>query len=422
MARKSMSLGRPFDRLFGSSLASHISDGLLATSAPLLATTLTKDPILIAGLSALVMLPWLLFGIPIGGLLDRIDRRKALAAAAIIKLSSAAALSVAIATGSIHIWMLYVASFLIGTAEVVSDTAIQSMLPQLVKHEQIEKANSRLNIAHTILGNFIGTPLGGLLYAVAIWIPFAMNSLGFAIAAALVLLIPTAIKAEWNKAMIPPEREPSTFWQDVKFGVKYLYEDKVLLRLVITTASIGFLFNVSTSTAILYLLDVLKMPAAWFGIIMAIEGVASILGSIHAPKLSKRFGRSRMLAISILFCCVATGAAGYVPNIWVFVPISMIFQYLISIWNILLMSTYHDMIPNHLFGRIHGTRRTLVWGLMPIGALIGGAIAQIDLRTPYLATLIIGTAIALFSFKFLKNLPQKKEEFLAEDNSALTIE
>jgi MFS family permease len=414
-----MSLGKSFDRLFQSTLASHISDGLLAASGPLLAATLTRDPILIAGIAALNMLPWLLFGIPIGGLLDRINRRQAMAASAVIKLGSAAAISLAIATGTMNIWVLYIAIFLIGIADVVADTAMQSMLPQLLKPEQIETANSRFNIAQTILGNFIGTPVGGLLYAVAIWIPFAANSLGYAIAAALLVVIPLKVRADWDSAMISKEKTITKFSEDVKFGIKFLLSHKVMLRLVITTAIISLCFSASSATFILFLLDVLKMPEEWFGFILAIEGIAAILGSLHAPWLSKKFGRSRVLAWALIGSCLATGLIAFVPNLGSLIPLMLAFQYLIAVWNILLMSTYHELIPNHLFGRIHGTRRTLVWGILPIGALIGGAVASVDLRAPFLITLTLGLGLAVISWKFINRLPQKQH--LTEDDGASAV-
>lgn len=419
MARKSLSLGKSFDRLFGSALASHISDGLLATSAPLLATTLTKDPILIAGLSALVMLPWLLFGIPIGGLLDRVNRRYALAASSIVKLASAAGISLAIATGTVNIWMLYIASFLIGISEVFADTAMQSMLPQLLKPNQIETANSRLNIAQTVLGNFIGTPLGGLLYAVAIWIPFALNGLGFAVGAALVLLIPLKVKIDWDNSMMHEAKAKSKFSEDIKFGIKYLWEHKVMLRLVLTTTAIALLYSASTSTLILFLLNVHHMPAALFGVILTIQGIGSILGSMHAPAVSSRFGRPKVLAVSLVSSTFLLGVIGYLPNlIWIAI-FGFLHQYAISFWNILLMSTYHELIPNHLFGRIHGTRRTLVWGMMPVGSLLGGWIATYDLRAPFLLTLVIGTVVAVTAVPFLVSLPVKQK--LAEDDGASAV-
>ena len=69
------SLGPAFNRLWGASLTTNLADGVLSAAAPLLAITLTKNPVLISVLSALAMLPWLFFAIPIGVIVDRVDRR-----------------------------------------------------------------------------------------------------------------------------------------------------------------------------------------------------------------------------------------------------------------------------------------------------------------------------------------------------------
>jgi len=364
--------------------------------------------------AAISMLPWLLFGIPIGGLLDRVNRRVAMAASSVVKLSSAAIIALAIATGVMNIWILFVATLLIGIADVVADTAMQSMLPQLLKSHQIETANSRLNIAQTVLGTFIGTPLGGLLYAAAIWIPFAFNSLGYAIAAALLLFIPVQVHSDWNNAMIQVDKGKSTFTEDIKFGIKYLLNHKMMLRLVITTAIVAFLYSASTSTFVLFLLNVLKMPEAWFGVILTVEGIGGILGSLHAPWLSRKLTRPRALAMAIVLSTLFLGVIGFLPNLYLLVIFGFLHQYMIAVWNILLMSTYHEIIPNQLFGRIHGTRRTLVWGLMPVGSLLGGYIAGFDLRAPFLLTLVIGMIVVVTAVPFLLRLPQAQS--LTEDD------
>ena len=183
-------LGNNFNRLWSASLASNFADGILKTAAPLLAATLTQDPFLISIMAALVMLPWLFFAIPVGAMVDRVDRRLALAIANSARFLVAAALATSVALGSVTIWWLFLAAFLIGIAEVVYDTTTQSMIPQMVPHSKMDRANSRLQSAEILVANFVGAPISGVLYAVAIVIPFAVNSAGILIAIVLVLLIP----------------------------------------------------------------------------------------------------------------------------------------------------------------------------------------------------------------------------------------
>ena len=99
-------------------------------------------------------------------------------------------------------------------------------------------------------------------------------------------------------------------------------------------------------------------------------------------------------------------AQGFSPNIYVFVALATFGGFAISQWNILLMATYQSVIPNELYGRIHGTRRTVVWGMMPLGSLLGGVLANYGLRTPMYVGGAIASTLALASFSFLLNIAE----------------
>jgi MFS family permease len=393
------SLGPAFNRMWGASLLSNLADGVLIAAAPLLAVSLTKNPVLISVISALVMLPWLLFAIPIGAIVDRVDRRFLLAGANATRFVIAALIALSIATQTITIYWLFLATFLIGICEVTADTTTQSLIPQILDKSQFEKGNSRLQVSETVVQGFIGTPLSGFLYAIAIYIPFIANSLGFLVAAVLAASIPAKFLQDIrNEAS---EKVKPDFLAEMKFGIGYLYNEKALLRLVLTTASIGLCYSMSTSTIVLFILQELKLTPSLFGLVLAIQSSGAILGALAAPKLSSAFGRSRVMAICIFLSSLIILLQGLAPNIYVFISLATIASFTVTNWNILLMSTYQSVIPGHLFGRIHGTRRTLVWGLMPFGSLLGGFIANGGLRLPLLIGGAIATVIALLSFRFL---------------------
>ena len=393
------SLGPAFNRMWGSSLLSNLADGVLLVAAPLLAVTLTKSPVLISAISALVMLPWLLFAIPIGALVDRFDRRFLLAGANAIRFVVAALIALSIATNTITIYLLLIATFLIGICEVIADTTSQSLIPQILDKSQFERGNSRLQISETVIQGFVGTPISGFLYAVAIYLPFVINSLGFLIAAALAASIPVKFLQDIRSEENAEKR--SNFIGEMKFGIQYLFNDKQLLRLVVTTASIGLCYSMAMSTIILFILNELNLKPSLFGLALTIQGSGAILGALLAPKLSTKFGRSRVMAVCIFLSSLLMLLQGLSPNIYIFIALATIASFTISNWNILLMATYQSVIPAHLFGRIHGTRRTLVWGLMPFGSLLGGFIAKGGLRLPLLIGGAIATVIALLSLKFL---------------------
>ena len=396
-------LGPAFNRLFSASVISNLSDGLLAVAAPLLAISLTKDPVLISMLSAFVMLPWLLFAIPIGLIVDRSDKRLLVTLTNSIRFITAGLVALAISTDTITIYWLLLATFLIGTCEVATDTAAQSLIPVILEKKNFEKANSRMNIAETVIQNFIGAPLSGFLYATAIVLPFILNSLGFLIAAIFVFMIPAHLISQ-GSSVETTVVEKKSFISEIKFGLNYLWNDRPLRRLVATTTSLGLFYSLSTSTLILFITEILEVQAKYFGVLMAGARSGGVLGGILTPVLSKKFGRGAVLAVAIFISSITVLFQGLSPNVWVFGVIGFISTFSITNWNILLMSCYQVLIPAELYGRIHGARRTFVWGVMPIGALLGGVIAQSGLRLPLIVGGIATTLISLSAFTFVYRL------------------
>jgi len=396
-------LGPAFNRLFSASVISNLSDGLLAVAAPLLAISLTKDPVLISLLSAFVMLPWLLFAIPIGLIVDRVDKRLLVTFTNSIRFVFAGLVALAISTDFITIYWLLLAAFVIGTCEVAADTAAQSLIPVILEKKNFEKANSRLNIAQTVIQNFVGAPLSGFLYASAIVLPFILNSLGFLIAAIFVFMIPAHLISHSASAAVTDTAKKS-FIGDIKFGLNYLWNDRPLRRLVATTTSLGFFYSLSTSTVILFVTETLEIPTQYFGVLMASAGSGGVLGAVLTPRLSKRFGRGAVLAVAIFISSITVLFQGLAPNYWVYGVIGFISSFTITNWNILLMSCYQVLIPSELYGRIHGARRTFVWGVMPIGAFLGGVIAHAGLRLPLIVGGIATTLISLSAFTFIYHL------------------
>lgn len=400
-------MGPAFNRMWAASIVSNLADGVLGAAAPLLAIALTDNTVLISSLGAMVMLPWLLFAIPIGALVDRLDRRFILAGSNAIRAAIIGVVALGVATHHVTIYWLIAASFIIGVCEVAADTTSQSLIPQLLQKENFEKGNSRLSISETVVQGFIGSPLSGVLYAIAIYLPFFFNSLGYVVSALLALSIP--IKYLQDVRTENAEKEKKNFVQDMKFGIHYLYNHKVLRRLVVTTSVIGVCYSMGTSTMVLFLVEELNMPKPLFGVILTIQGLGAIAGSIVAPKASTKFGRSTMMTFGIFFSSLVLLGQGFSPNLFVFVALATFGAFTISQWNILLMATYQTVIPNELYGRIHGTRRTIVWGMMPFGSLIGGVLAHYSLRLPMYVGGVIATLIAGFSVKFLLRIGDQAE-------------
>ena len=159
-----------------------------------------------------------------------------------------------------------------------------------------------------------------------------------------------------------------------------------------------------TATIVLFMVRELNLPEPLFGLVLTIQGIGGLVGAVVAPHASNRFGRARVMTFGIFSSSLLLLIQGFSPNIYLFVGLAAFGAFTISQWNILLMSTYQTVIPNEIYGRIHGTRRTLVWGMMPIGSVLGGLLATTGLRTPLYVGGSIATVIALFSIKFMLSI------------------
>ena len=400
---KSVPLGHDFSRIWSASLITNLVDGVLRLAAPLLAVSLTEDPILIGALTALGLLPWLFFAIPIGAIVDRVDRRKALVLGNSLRAVIALFIAFAVSQDFINIWLLLIAVFFFGICEVLVDTTAQAVLPQILDKSNYERGNSRLQISEVIVSQFAGAPLSGLLYAVSIALPFFFSTTGFILAGLLILLFPFEREINVRKEGDAGQAKLG-LKGDIKFALNYLYQDKQIFSIVVITTLLGFFYSLSNAIAPLFILKELNVSPALFGVVLAIQGVGALAGSIAAPMVSKYLGRGKALAINVFFASLLVIFIGLSPNAYFFVAVSVLIGFTISVWNILLMSLYQSLIPPELYGRIHGARRTIVWGLMPIGALLGGVIARGGLRLPFLIGGSIATLIAFFSYKHIKRI------------------
>jgi len=412
---QSVPLGHDFSRIWSASLITNLVDGVLRLAAPLLAVSLTEDPILIVALSALGLLPWLFFAIPIGAIVDRVDRRQALVLGNSLRAVIALFIAFAVSQGFINIWLLLISVFFFGICEVLVDTTSQAVLPQILDKSNYERGNSRLQISEVIVSQFAGAPLSGLLYAVSIALPFFFSTTGFILAGLLILLFPFERAINVRKEGDTGQAKLG-LKGDIKFALNYLYQDKQIFSIVVITTLLGFFYSLSNAIAPLFILKELNVSPALFGVVLAIQGVGALAGSIAAPMVSKYLGRGKALAINVFFASLLVIFIGLSPNAYFFVAVSVLIGFTISVWNILLMSLYQSIIPPELYGRIHGARRTIVWGLMPIGALLGGVIARGGLRLPFLIGGSIATLIAFFSYKHIKRIgdlsaeiPDKKD-------------
>jgi MFS family permease len=200
-------LGKEYAKLIAARTVSNLGDGMTLVAGPLLAAALTREPLLIAGLALAQRLPWLLFALVSGALVDRLDRRRLMAAVDTLRSAAVSFLGVAVLFDFAGLTLMYTVFFFVGTAETLFDTASVSVLPAVVPKEDLQKANGRLYSAQILANNMAGPPLGGFLFASAAALPFLLDAATFAAAAALVLTLRGSFRvrpAETAEVALPP--------------------------------------------------------------------------------------------------------------------------------------------------------------------------------------------------------------------------
>ena len=388
-------------------VSSSLGDGIAKVAAPLLAARLTDDPLLVSGIAAVSMLPWLIFSIPAGILLDRIDRRRAMTLANAVRTLLAALLLTLFATDTLTIWWLYVVMFTYGAFETIYDGALRAVLPSIVDRPDLPRANSRVEAGEIVVERFLSGPLTSALFAVSVVVPLGINVLTYAVAGVMAVFLPRAAAGAHRT---DPTGEPHIAWyRQLTDGFRYIAGNPMLRKLWIISVAIALCFSAATATLVLYVLNRLGLPEAWYGAFILAGAVGSLGAAALADRLKVRFRAGPVMAVAQTMSLAALVLMGAVPVLGV-----VAFGYFLSAggttaWNILVMSLRQAAIPSRLLGRVHGTWRTLLWGTMPLGSLLGGLLGRIDLRAPFLVAGGLATLVALVSFRFLAGLPNPED-------------
>jgi Na+/melibiose symporter-like transporter len=400
-------LPRAFQNLFVSNLATNLGDGVIRTASPLLAIRLTQDPLLISLLSALALLPWLFFAIPSGILIDRIDRRVALRIANGVRVVLALALVLLFATHSLTIWALFIVAFVDGSCETIYDGAIRAMMPSIVTKNLLPTANSRIEAGELILQNFLAAPLTSLAFAVAVLIPLVANIGFYALAVILALLLPRQASGIQFTGVGAGER-PKWYRQFVD-GYRFIMANRMFRTLWFFTTFTGLCFSAATASFVLFLVKQAGLPSTLYGVFLLTGAVGGILGSVFATRLKRRLGAGLTMAIANLVSCVALLFVGLVPTIGAAAAGFFVSSFTVIIWNVLIMSLRQSITPGAMLGRVHGTWRTLLWGTMPLGSVIGGLLARINLALPFELAGGAGVVAGAIFFRFLMGLPNAED-------------
>jgi Na+/melibiose symporter-like transporter len=401
MARGARGKGdRRLGWLLASSAVSNLGDGIGKVAFPLLAVTLTRDPLLIAGLSATQFLPWLLFALLAGAFVDRIDRRRAMMLANTARAVIVGGLAVLVATNSADIWLVYVAALLIGTAETVADSAANVLVPAVVGKGSLDSANSKLQACEIVGQTFLGGPIGSATFALFASFPFLLNSVGFAIAAVVLV----GLAGSYRPRPAGNASENADLRAELAEGFRWLKQHPLVLRLVVIAGLISLVSELAQAQLVLYAIEHLGLSEASFGLFAFVGGIGGLLGAAVAPRLVKAFSRRAVLVGGTAGTAAGFGGMGLTASPVAGAALFGLFAAAVVAVNIVLGTARHTLVPGELLGRILGVWRTVVWGAIPVGALLGGVLTHV-LGSPartFLTSGLLLVGVAGFAFASLR--------------------
>ena len=395
-----------FTRLWTASTISNLGDGVVFAAFPLIVASLTRDPIAVSVLAFSLRLPWLLFALPSGVIVDRNDRRRLMISADLVRATALGILAVALATGEPSLFVLYAVGFGVGMAETIFDSAAEAFLPAIVDGETLNMANGRLVSARWVANSFIGPPLGALLFVAAVSLPVAVDAVTFLVAAVLIATIGGTFSAEAAPTA-------GTMREDISEGVRWLWNHRLLRTTALMAGGYNLVVSGMVAILVLFAQDEVGLSDVGFGIVLAALGVGGLLGGLIADRIEKRVGTANALILTVMTAATAATTMGFTSSALVMGSSIFFFGIATTLWNVVAISLRQALTPDELRGRAAAAGKMIAYGAEPIGALIGGLVAAwIGLRAPML---VAGAGLALMALFVLPLINERTIEAARTD-------
>ncbi len=318
-------------------------------------------------------LPWILFTLPAGVWVDRMRRRPILIGADVARAVLLASIPIAFLGGWLTIWQVYVVSFLAGTLEVFFDIAYQSYLPSIVERDELVEGNSKLELSRAASSVIGPTVAGFLIEAVRAPIAIFFDALSYLGGVLFIALIRRGEPP-------PPPHDPAegkrpSMWQEARAGLGYVARSPYLRNIAACTGTLNLFGNIGGVLLLLYLVEELGLSAGTLGLILAIGNIGVLLGALTGGRLAKAFGIGPTIVATAALSGVALVFIPLAPRddpFWFLVIGGMIAGFTTVAYNVNQVGLRQAITPDRMMGRMNATMRLIVWGTIPIGALIGG--------------------------------------------------
>lgn len=367
------SLGRDFRWLWSGNAAGNMADGVAFVAIPLVATSITTNPTLIAGLALVYSAVRMLLVVPVGVVVDRVDRRLLMWLPNVLRGLVLLALSLAFAAGFQSLLLLYIAFALVGIMEIAADNAAISVLPDLVDTEDLDRANGRIATAQLIADEFVGPPLGGFLFALAVAAPLAATGALYAAAGLLFLAIPRQPRPVKSEEVVV--KRPS-MWRDAAAGATWIRGQQLLLGLAVTGGFASVAYMMTFSIIVLYATDILDVSPTGYGVILAVSSLGGLLASVSTAKMRQVVGYRLLVPGALALGAITMFGLFFTTSPYVAGLLLAAYIFHVTVWNICVVSLRLRLVPDEMRGRQNSLFKLSGLVGLVVGAAIAGPIAS----------------------------------------------
>lgn len=369
-------LPRAYWKIWTASTASNVGDGVVLVAIPLLAAQLTREPLAVAGATVAVRLPWLLFGLVAGAIVDRTDRRRMMIATDLARGAAFGALVVLVATNRVTLAVLYGMVLVIGVLETLFDTAAMSIIPSIVSRARLEQANGRLFAAQIAANSFVGPALGGFLFAAAAWLSFGLDAATFLVSAALLATVAGRFR--------PARTTRGSILMDIRIGLNFVWRERIIRTFAIGAGVLNLGLAAAAAIFVLHAQDNLGLTDVGFGLLLSSAAIGGVLGAQSAVGVVARVGRYRSLVAVVVAMSVGLAVIGATSSPWVAGAALATLAFFEEVWNVVSVTYRQSRTPDEMLGRVLSSFRVIAYGTFPIGAIAGGFVAQaVGLRAAF---------------------------------------
>ncbi|HET6936966.1 MAG TPA: MFS transporter [Nocardioides sp.] len=362
-------LGRGFRLLLASSWTSNAGDGIALAAGPLLVASKTDHAFLVALAALLQWAPPLLFGLWAGAITDRLDRRLIIVVVDSLRVVVLVLLSVAIAVDTAPIWLVLVAMFLLGTAEVFADNTSSTLLPMLVTKDDLTIGNARIMAGFVTINQLVAPPIGAFLFTVAQFVPFVTQAVLCALAVVLIARLELPAHGRSADAERP-------VWHDIVEGFRWTVHHPAVRTLVLTILIFNITFGAAWSVLVLYATRHLGLGSIGFGLITTVQALGGLVGTVAYGWLTRRISLGDLMRIGLVIETFTHLILAATSSPYVALPVFFVFGAHAFIWGTTSITVRQRAVPTELLGRVGAVNLMGVYGGLVIGAAVGGVLAQ----------------------------------------------